>query len=189
MATRPVHRRLLFWRSRSLILVSAAAAAGSAAAEDHHQLPDAQRRIVADVHRQGRRLLPEVRPRRGSAVRRPPGRRRDADERPGGDGELTRSNRGWSRAPRTRRRSRCVGSSLEQGPVRADGAEGVHGSEAAQGQAHRGRPDRRRAVQLHRGAARRPTGWASATSSGFRSAPTSAAAPRRCRPTAPTPRC
>ena len=46
--------------------------------------------------------------------------------------------------------------------------------EAAQGQAHRGRPDRRRAVQLHRRAARHLRARRQATCSGCRSAPTSA---------------
>ena len=65
MATRPVRRRLVLCGCDPDPRVRGGGA-GAAAAEDHHQLPDAQRRIVADVHREGRRLLPEVRPRRRS---------------------------------------------------------------------------------------------------------------------------
>ena len=113
--------------ARSLLLAVLAdrrLAARAGAAEDHHQLPDAQRRVVAALHREGRRLLPEVRPRRGPAVRRAPDRRRDADERPGGDGEpLARAGHG-GRHPR-RQRVHADGQLVEQGALRADRAEGL----------------------------------------------------------------
>ena len=62
--------------------------AGPATSEGHAQLPDAQWRLVAALHRQGRRLLREAGARRDARVRRPPGRHRDGRERPGADEQL-----------------------------------------------------------------------------------------------------
>ena len=81
-----------------------------------------------------------------------------------------------------------MGSSLNQGPVRADGAEGTHRPKQLKGKRVAVGQIGDAPYNYTVASARRPAS-ASATCSGFRSAPTSPAAPRRSRPTAPTRRC
>ena len=107
---------------------------------------------MASLHRQGRRLLPEVRSRRGPAVRRPPDRCRDAHERPGGHGEpLARAGHDCRHS--RRQRLHADGELLQQGSLRPGRSEGVH-DQGSQRQAVRRRSDRRRPVQLLGGAPR-----------------------------------
>ena len=142
-----------------LLLVVAAAivgrgrqVTGPGAAEGHHQLPDAQRRLVASLHRQGRRLLPEVRPRCGSAVRRPPDRRGDAHQWPGRHGEpLARA--GHDRRHARRRAFTLMGSSSNKGLFALVAQKGLT-TKTLKGKRFAVGPDRRRPLQLHGGAAR-----------------------------------
>src|SRR5580692_9140233 len=60
----------------------------SRATEDHHQLSEPERRQLAAVLGQGRRLLPKVRARRHPNFWRDAGRNRDAGERRGAGSEF-----------------------------------------------------------------------------------------------------
>ena len=93
--------------------------------QDHHQLSQPERLAVAPVPREGRRLLREVRPRRRAELRRAPGRRRDARERPGPDGELVART---DDAGGVERRLAVARRQLAQPRhVRADGEQGDQG--------------------------------------------------------------
>ena len=83
---------------------------------------------------------------------------------------------------------RIVGSSLNKGMFALMAQKDFASSKELKGKRSRSaRSATRRTTTPSRCSA--STVWASATCSGFRWAPTSAAAPRRCRATVPTPRC
>src|SRR5262245_31077513 len=118
----------------------------TATAENYNQLSYAKRRLLAVVYRERGRLLPEVWARRESRVCKPSGGGCHGYQRRGADDELFAGI--GDAGERSRFVSRYGWQFPEQGGICAGRPQRVEQRKRIEGEAHRGKSDRRSALQL-----------------------------------------